>query len=143
MPPWVGVLIFVLIALIVAGQVAIAWPDRHSRPGPRAFLSRRPHTVPSLIATTLLAPAVLELPYGYFTFLRIVVCGVSIYVAYCGYKWDKPWAMWLFGLVAVLFNPVIPVHLTQEIWQPIDLATAGLFVVANCVLTELREGNSP
>ena len=29
-----------------------------------------------------------------------------------------------FGLLAVLFNPIIPVHLSREIWAPIDMAAA-------------------
>ena len=97
-------------------------------------LAQRPHAIPSLLAAALLLLATLELPYGYFTFLRIAVCGVSMYVAYCGHRWGKPWAMWLFGLVAVLFNPVIPVHLSQEVWFPIDLGVAGLFVLGAVVL---------
>jgi hypothetical protein len=33
------------------------------------------------------------------------------------------------GLVALLFNPVVPVHLTREIWFFIDLAVAAIFAV--------------
>ena len=34
---------------------------------------------------------------------------------------------WLFGLIVVLFNPIVPIHLTKEIWRPIDLASAIIF----------------
>jgi len=32
-----------------------------------------------------------------------------------------------FGLLALLFNPIIPVHLTRELWMFIDLGAAALF----------------
>jgi len=60
--------------------------------------------------------------------LRWVVCAVGIYVAYIAYRWDKVWATWVFGLLAALFNPIIPVHLTKEIWQSIDGFSAILFL---------------
>lgn len=97
-------------------------------------LKRRPHAIPSLLAAALLLLATLDLPYGYYTFLRIVVCGVAVYVAYCGHKWGKPWATWMFGLMAVLFNPLIPVHLTKATWLPIDVVAAGAFVGAALLL---------
>jgi len=98
------------------------------------FSARRPHAIRALLATAFLLLATLNLPYGYYTFLRIVVCGVSVYVAYQGYQWGQQWAMWVFGLVAVLFNPLVPVHLTKEIWLPIDLAVAVALVGAATVL---------
>jgi len=98
-------------------------------------MENRPHAIPSLLAAAFLLLATLDLPYGYFTFLRIVVCGVSVFVAYCGYRWGKTWAAVVFGLVAVLFNPLIPVHLTKDVWFPIDLAVAASFVVVVAVMT--------
>jgi len=87
-----------------------------------------------LLAAAFLLLATLDLPYGYYTFMRIVVCGISVYVAYQGYQWGQPWATWVFGLVAVLFNPLIPIHLSREIWLPIDLMVAGLCIVAAIAL---------
>jgi len=97
-------------------------------------MAQRPHAIPSLLAAAFLLLAALDLPYGYYTLLRVVVCGVSVYVAYCGCKWSKPWATWVLGLVAVLFNPLILVHLPKEVWRAIDLATASIFVAAAAVL---------
>jgi len=70
--------------------------------------------------------AALSLPYGFFTFLRIVVCGVSIYVAIQ----VKDSVVTLIGLliVAILFNPLVPIRLPQQTWRIIDLATAAAFI---------------
>ena len=86
----------------------------------------------------MLLIALADLPYGYYQLLRFVVCGVGVYVAYTAYTWQKKWAMWLFGFIALLFNPLIPIHLSQEIWQPIDVICAILFIVIAFVLKNLR-----
>lgn len=78
-------------------------------------------------------------PYGYYQLLRFLVCGVSLYVAYMAYSWQKLWATWLFGIVAVLFNPLLPIHLSREIWQPIDVICAIIFVVSSLILKQPPE----
>lgn len=94
----------------------------------RNWAEKRPHLVPSLIAGLMLLAALGDWPYGYYQFLRFVVCGVGGYVAWLSYESKRIWAAWLFGLVAVLFNPLVPFHLSREIWQPLDLACAALFL---------------
>lgn len=98
------------------------------------ILAKRPHLIPPLIATVMLLGALADWPYGYYQLLRLVVCGVSVYVAFTAYSWQKIWAMWLFGFIALLFNPLIPIHLSRELWQSIDVICAVLFVVIAIVL---------
>jgi len=97
-------------------------------------MKNRPHLTPDLIAAVMLLIATAELPYGYYTFLRWVICGISIFIACSAYGWGGIWASWLFGLIALLFNPLIPIHLTREIWQPIDTVCAVLFGVSTFTL---------
>ena len=101
-------------------------------------MDKRPHLIPSLIAAIMLAGALAKWPYGYYQFLRFIVCGVAIYIAYTAYNWQKMWAVWLFGFVAILFNPLAPIHLSRELWQPIDFICAILFIVIIVVLKEPR-----
>ena len=70
--------------------------------------------------------AALSLPYGYFTFLRIVVCGVASYVAI--QVRDSMVALIGLLMVAILFNPLVLIHLPQQTWRIIDLATAAAFI---------------
>jgi len=98
------------------------------------ILQERPHLIPCIIAALALLGALGDWPYGYYQLLRFVVCGVGAYVAYRAYNWQKIWATWLFGIIAVLFNPLIPIHLSREIWQPIDLICAIVFIVIIPVL---------
>ncbi len=97
-------------------------------------LQKRPHLIPALIAAAMLLGALAKWPYGYYQLLRFVVCGVSVYTAFMAYGWQKIWAMWLFGFVALLFNPLIPIHLSRELWQPIDVICAILFIYAIATL---------
>ncbi len=106
---------------------------------PENILQKKPHLIPSIIAALMLFGALAPWPYGYYQLLRFLVCGVSAYVAYIAYSWQKLWATWLFGIIAVLFNPLLPIHLSREIWQPIDVICAIIFIVSALILKQPPE----
>ncbi len=33
---------------------------------------------------------------------------------------------WAYGAAAILFNPIIPIHLSKTLWTVIDLAAAAV-----------------
>lgn len=77
----------------------------------------------------LLAAVVWRLPYGFYTFLRIVVCGTSAYLAW--FTWtrrERGWCL-IFVVQTALFNPFIQIHLTRAEWRPVDILAAGVFAV--------------
>lgn len=90
-------------------------------------MSSRPHIFPALIATIMLLIAIAPLPYGYYQFLRWVICGIAVYIAVIAYRWGKAWGTWIFSAIAVLFNPIFPIPLSREIWLPIDIIGSLLF----------------
>jgi hypothetical protein len=90
-------------------------------------MRNRPHTLPALLAAIMLLVAVVPLPYGYYQFMRWVVCGIAVYTAVSAYRWKKTWATWFFGAIAVLFNPIFPIYLSREVWLPIDCVGSLLF----------------
>lgn len=84
---------------------------------------------PAFVAIAVLSLiALLPLPYGYYMFLRIAVSLGSGAAIYYGFKQEKvpPWA-WASIATAILFNPIIPIHLTREIWMIFNIASAALF----------------
>ncbi|MCX5633326.1 MAG: hypothetical protein NTW93_06615 [Phycisphaerae bacterium] len=96
----------------------------------KSILTNRPHLIPSLLVVAMLLLALADLPYGYYQLLRFVVCGVAVYIAYMAYTWQKMWAVWLFAFIAILFNPLVPIHFSRELWQVLDFICAILFIVS-------------
>jgi hypothetical protein len=80
--------------------------------------------------------ALADLPYGYYTLLRILVCAVGAYGAYLAYSAGRHGWTWTFGAIAVLFNPIIPVYLGREVWAPIDVGVGIVFVTSLAVFKE-------
>lgn len=68
-------------------------------------------------------------PYGYFVFLRMVVCfGAFVFFAiFAGEKRET--LVMLFVAIAILYNPLIPVHLTREKWFVFNVTTIAAFGV--------------
>ena len=85
----------------------------------------RPHFVPCLIAAVMAFVAIADLPYGYYTLMRIVVCATALFVTFIAAKNGALWAVWAYSIIALLFNPIVPIHLTKGLWQPLDVIAAA------------------
>jgi hypothetical protein len=83
-----------------------------------------------LVPPLVLVIATARLPYGYYTFTRIVTCGIAALIAAAGFFERAAVQVWsvLLILVAVLFNPVVPIHLNRSTWFYLDLLTAAIFM---------------
>ena len=91
---------------------------------------RRPLLIPSVLSIIFLVVALFSIKeYGYFILLRWVVSFTSVYFAYYSYLHEKVAWTWIMGLIAVLFNPILPIPLKRETWRYIDYVTALLIVV--------------
>ncbi|MCX6718473.1 MAG: hypothetical protein NTY81_02630 [Candidatus Staskawiczbacteria bacterium] len=82
-----------------------------------------------IIAIVFLFGALANNPYSYYQLLRWVVMIVAGYTAYNAYKDKKNNEVWIFGIMAVLFNPIIPFYLQKNTWQLIDIVSAILFLI--------------
>jgi hypothetical protein len=76
----------------------------------------------------MLLIGVAPLPYGYYTLLRIVASAVFAWAAFASFERNSQFLPWIFTLLVVLFNPIVPIHLTKELWSIIDIS-AGLFLL--------------
>lgn len=67
--------------------------------------------------------------YSYYQILRVVVCFSSLFLAY-QYRnvFESEGPIFLYVSIALLFNPIIPVHLDRFIWALIDFGTAFIFL---------------
>jgi hypothetical protein len=60
-----------------------------------------------------------------------VITAGAAYLAWQDYKKKNDFNGWslILSLVALLFNPIIPVYLDRGSWFIIDLAVAGIFAM--------------
>jgi hypothetical protein len=83
-----------------------------------------------IIPIIMLFGALGQWPYGYFVLLRWVVTAGAIILAINAFEKNIDWAKVVFIFIAILFNPIALVHLSREIWIPIDVIAGVIFVFA-------------
>ena|SRR5271155_6210391 len=92
-----------------------------------------------LIPVAVLLLATARLPYGYYTVLRIAVFVFAAVIAIA--EWNEGVQGQVisiaFGFVALLFNPLVPIHLKRATWFYIDIGIAVL-IAAHLVFRRLR-----
>ncbi|MDP2947935.1 MAG: hypothetical protein Q8P22_00140 [Chloroflexota bacterium] len=81
-------------------------------------------------AFAMLLGALGDREYSYYTLLRWIVFFAAVLVGILGFRWRHVWAVGVFAFVAILFNPVAPVKLSESLWFFIDIGAAVLFLLA-------------
>jgi hypothetical protein len=79
-------------------------------------------------------------PYGYYVLLRWVCCGVFGFLAFRALGLKKQGATWLFGVTALIYNPIFRVHLTRGIWSVVNVAT--IFVAVGSIMWLKKGGEA-
>ena len=98
--------------------------------------------IPQLVAIVMLLWALNpENPYGYYILLRWVCCGVFAYLALKAYEHEHQGWVWILSITAAVYNPIIRVHLTREIWSVINVITIGIAVASIVTLKFTRIKN--
>jgi uncharacterized membrane protein len=97
------------------------------------------YKTPIIVAVVMLFLALLDLPIGYYTLLRIVVCGTAIYLSFVAKEIKKLHWVWIMGFIGILFNPFIPIHLDKEIWTFIDIIVGFIFLIGMFIFMEKKK----
>lgn len=79
----------------------------------------------SAVAALACIVGVFGLPYSYYMLLRCVATGSAFYLLACHAKALSDTGKWALVVIALLFNPIVKVHLGREVWQVVD-PLAGL-----------------
>ncbi|GAH28799.1 unnamed protein product [marine sediment metagenome] len=87
-----------------------------------------------ILSILMLFGAIAEWPYGYYILLRWITCIASTLVIFQAFEKNIDWAKVVFIVIAILFNPLAPIHLSRSIWVPLDIVTAILFIFAIRIL---------
>lgn len=83
--------------------------------------------IPQLIAGLMLLWALNPSnPYGYYILLRWICCGIFAYLAFKAHEQNETGFAWILGITAAVYNPILPVHLTREIWSVVNVVTIGI-----------------
>lgn len=84
----------------------------------------------SLILALLLLLCLLQMPYGYYMFIRFLSTVVFGIYAYRYYEAKKEGLAVTFTVLALLFQPFIKVALGRGLWNAVDIIVAvGLLVL--------------
>lgn len=94
------------------------------------------------VCAGLLIIAVAPLPYGYYTFLRLVACGTFGFAAAIAYLKRYSVLPWIYGSLAILFNPFAPIFLTRDIWFFIDIGAATFLLFSSKNIAEEEPKNA-
>jgi hypothetical protein len=90
----------------------------------------RAQYIPQIVAILMLLWALNpENPYGYYVLLRIVLCGICSFLAFRALEIRNDKWVWILGLTAVIYNPIIRIHLTRDVWSAVNMATILVLAV--------------
>jgi hypothetical protein len=83
-----------------------------------------------LTPTAMLLLAIGRWPYAYYMLLRVIVLAAGLLLAGLVYQRMKSFNIWigLFLVVAIVFNPFVPLHLTRGVWEILNVLAAAVFV---------------
>ena len=85
------------------------------------------------VATVMLVLAVTgRYPYGFYTLLRWICCPVFAYSAFAAHEKAHVLWVWIFGVLALLYNPVFRVHLDRSTWIGVNWFTVGAIRGCRC-----------
>jgi hypothetical protein len=83
----------------------------------------------------LILAATTRWPYFFYVLLRLIICASSAFIASRQYAVGKTMWVWVFGAVACLYNPVLPIRMSRPDWQVINILTAIFFALWLAVRT--------
>ena len=80
-----------------------------------------------ILSTVSIALGIMPLPFGFYMLLRIIICLTAVVGFLRAQEAKQTNWLWIYGVLAVLYNPVLPVHLMlKPLWILINLVTIVL-----------------
>jgi hypothetical protein len=80
-------------------------------------------------------------PYGYYLLLRVVCCACFAFLTFRYFQAKQTGWVWLFAVLAVIYNPFIRVHLNRELWSVINVVTVAIAAVSIFTIKPRANGN--
>ena len=94
-----------------------------------------------VIVSALLILGLNNRPDLYYTALSWMVCGIAVYGIYCAAKpGGNTWAS-IFGIIALLYNPLYPIDLAFSTASLVHIGTATVMMTSIPVLGAKEHAN--
>lgn len=81
-------------------------------------------------------------PYGYYIFLRWACCAAFVFLAIQALSIGKTGWVWMLGVTGLIYNPIIIVHGTREMWTILNLITIVLAIISIVILKPDKSNDS-
>lgn len=82
------------------------------------------------IPTILLIIAAGDLDYGYYQILRIIITIFAIVFALVFKGLENIKSMIVMIIIAILFNPILPIYLDKNVWVFLDSFSSIIFLIS-------------
>lgn len=112
-------------------------------------MNNRENEIPKLFKLPILIAGILfvsiaDLPYGFYTLMRIVVPILSAIYVFLAYEVEGKFNLMLIPnlIITVVWNPIFPVYLDKVTWSRIDLiACVGEIILSIYAYRLWKENN--
>lgn len=77
-----------------------------------------------IVSTLAVLLALFDMPWAYYRLLRVVLCLTAVVGFVAARRSGLETWMWFHGVMAVLYNPILPVELgAKALWTVLNLVT--------------------
>jgi hypothetical protein len=97
------------------------------------------NSIIKILLAALLLLCLLDMPYGYFQFARFAATVGFAYLAYSANEQNRKNEVFVYIVLAILFQPLIKIALGRTIWNIIDVITSiGLMISVFTVVNKSK-----
>ena len=80
----------------------------------------------AVACTIAVGLGLLDMPFGFYTLLRVVLCLASVAGFAAARRRDDHMWLWVYGVLVVLYNPVLPLKLgDKSLWIGLNIVSLG------------------
>jgi hypothetical protein len=90
-----------------------------------------------VILAILFFLCLLDMPYGYYQFVRFVALIGFVILAYKANEQNRNIEMIIYGVLGLLFQPFFKIALGREIWNIVDLIV-GIGLIASLFMNRTK-----
>lgn len=91
---------------------------------------RRFYSLVAAVAAAMLFWALARHSYDYYVLLRWIACVAAVYGVLVFWESRQVILVVPLAMIALLFNPIIPIHLSRSTWRPIDVVAGAIFCIS-------------